>query len=160
MAWGLRLVPRLSLIHIYIKQRTPFFYEVYAASVRQHLGFLNDAHVQIDGYPLRVIPSTLSLIHIYPIAKLAAKVAVGLTLDEIINPVTQTSYACVEPCIDYVVAKFPRFAFDKFPNGDRTLGTQMKATGEVMSIGRTFDEDVYKRQAQCRMQRLGSYNVL
>ncbi len=80
----------------------------------------------------------------YPIAKLAAKVAVGLTLDEIINPVTQTSYACVEPCIDYVVAKFPRFAFDKFPKADRTLGTQMKATGEVMSIGRTFDEAILK----------------
>ncbi len=80
----------------------------------------------------------------YPIAKLAAKVAVGLTLDEIINPVTQTSYACVEPCIDYVVAKFPRFAFDKFPLGDRSLGTQMKATGEVMSIGRTFDEAILK----------------
>lgn len=80
----------------------------------------------------------------YPIAKLAAKVAVGLTLDEIINPVTKTSYACVEPCIDYVVAKFPRFAFDKFPKGDRTLGTQMKATGEVMSMGRTFDEAILK----------------
>ncbi len=80
----------------------------------------------------------------YPIAKLAAKVAVGLTLDEIINPVTQTSYACVEPCIDYVVAKFPRFAFDKFPKADRTLGTQMKATGEIMSIGRTFDEAILK----------------
>ncbi|MCR0413232.1 carbamoyl-phosphate synthase large subunit [[Clostridium] innocuum] len=80
----------------------------------------------------------------YPIAKLAAKVAVGLTLDEIINPVTTTSYACVEPCIDYVVAKFPRFAFDKFPKADRTLGTQMKATGEVMSIGRTFDEAILK----------------
>ena len=80
----------------------------------------------------------------YPIAKLAAKVAVGLTLDEIMNPVTQTSYACAEPCIDYVVAKFPRFAFDKFPKGDRTLSTQMKATGEVMSIGRTFDEAILK----------------
>ena len=70
--------------------------------------------------------------------------AVGLTLDEIINPVTTTSYACVEPCIDYVVTKFPRFAFDKFPKADRTLGTQMKATGEVMSIGRTFDEAILK----------------
>ena len=80
----------------------------------------------------------------YPIAKLAAKVAVGLTLDEIINPITQTSYACVEPTIDYVVAKFPRFPFDKFPKGDRKLGTQMKATGEVMSIGRTFDEAMLK----------------
>lgn len=80
----------------------------------------------------------------YPIAKLAAKVAVGLTLDEIINPVTKTSYACAEPCIDYVVAKFPRFPFDKFPKADRSLGTQMKATGEVMSIGRTFDEAILK----------------
>ncbi len=80
----------------------------------------------------------------YPIAKLAAKVAVGLTLDEIINPVTKTSYACAEPCIDYIVAKFPRFPFDKFPKADRSLGTQMKATGEVMSIGRTFDEAVLK----------------
>ncbi len=80
----------------------------------------------------------------YPIAKLAAKVAVGLSLDEIVNPVTKTSYACVEPCIDYVVAKLPRFAFDKFPNADRSLGTQMKATGEVMAIGRTFDEALLK----------------
>lgn len=80
----------------------------------------------------------------YPIAKIAAKVAVGLTLDEIINPVTTTSYACCEPTIDYIVAKLPRFAFDKFPNADRTLGTQMKATGEVMSIGRTFEEAYLK----------------
>ena len=80
----------------------------------------------------------------YPIAKLAAKVAVGLTLDEIVNPVTQTSFACAEPCIDYVVVKFPRFPFDKFPKADRRLGTQMKATGEVMSIGRTFDEAILK----------------
>ena len=80
----------------------------------------------------------------YPIAKLAAKVAVGLTLDEIINPVTTTSYACCEPTIDYVVAKLPRFPFDKFPKADRSLGTQMKATGEVMSIGRTFDEAILK----------------
>ncbi|MEG0822982.1 MAG: carbamoyl-phosphate synthase large subunit [Erysipelotrichaceae bacterium] len=80
----------------------------------------------------------------YPIAKIAAKVAVGLTLDEIINPVTKTSYACCEPTIDYIVAKLPRFAFDKFPNADRNLGTQMKATGEVMSIGRTFEEAYLK----------------
>lgn len=80
----------------------------------------------------------------YPIAKLAAKVAVGLTLDEIINPVTKTSYACAEPTIDYVVAKLPRLPFDKFPKADRSLGTQMKATGEVMSIGRNFDEAILK----------------
>ena len=73
----------------------------------------------------------------YPIAKISAKLAVGLTLDEILNPVTKNSYACFEPTVDYVVSKFARFPFDKFPNADRRLGTQMKATGEVMSIGRT-----------------------
>lgn len=80
----------------------------------------------------------------YPIAKLAAKVAVGLTLDEILNPVTKTSYACFEPSIDYIVTKIPRFPFDKFPSADRRLGTQMKATGEVMSIGRNFEESFLK----------------
>ena len=80
----------------------------------------------------------------YPIARISAKLAVGLTLDEIINPITGTSYACYEPAIDYIVCKFPRLPFDKFPNGDRRLGTQMKATGEVMSIGRTFEEAFLK----------------
>lgn len=80
----------------------------------------------------------------YPIAKLAAKIAIGLTLDEIINPITKTSYACFEPTLDYIVTKLPRFAFDKFPNADRRLGTQMKATGEVMSIGRNFEESFLK----------------
>lgn len=80
----------------------------------------------------------------YPIARISAKLAVGLTLDEILNPITKTSYACFEPAIDYIVSKFPRFPFDKFPNADRTLGTQMKATGEVMSIGRTFAESFLK----------------
>ena len=80
----------------------------------------------------------------YPIARISAKLAVGLTLDEIINPITRTSYACFEPAIDYVVSKFPRFPFDKFANADRRLGTQMKATGEIMSIGRTFEESFLK----------------
>lgn len=80
----------------------------------------------------------------YPIAKIAAKIAVGLTLDEIINPITQTSYACFEPSIDYIVTKLPRFPFDKFPKADRRLGTQMKATGEIMAIGRTFEESLLK----------------
>lgn len=80
----------------------------------------------------------------YPIAKIAAKIAVGLTLDEIINPVTKTTYALFEPTLDYVVTKFPRFPFDKFTNGNRTLGTQMKATGEVMAIGRTFETSFLK----------------
>lgn len=80
----------------------------------------------------------------YPIAKISAKLAVGLGLDEIKNPITGTSYACFEPAIDYIVTKFPRLPFDKFPNADRKLGTQMKATGEVMSIGRTFEESFLK----------------
>jgi len=80
----------------------------------------------------------------YPIAKLAAKIAVGLALDEIINPVTKTTYAAFEPTIDYIVSKIPRFAFDKFITANRTLGTQMKATGEVMALGRTFEESMMK----------------
>ncbi len=80
----------------------------------------------------------------YPIARISAKLAVGLGLDEIINPITKTSYACFEPALDYIVTKFPRLPFDKFPSADRKLGTQMKATGEVMSIGRTFEESFLK----------------
>lgn len=80
----------------------------------------------------------------YPIAKLAAKIAVGLTLDEIKNPVTGTTYAHFEPTLDYVVAKIPRFPFDKFEQADRRLGTQMKATGEVMAIGRSWEEALLK----------------
>lgn len=80
----------------------------------------------------------------YPIAEISAKLAVGLTLDEIINPITQTSYACFEPSIDYIVTKFPRFPFDKFVESDRRLTTQMKATGEVMAIGRTVEESFLK----------------
>ncbi|MDN5372571.1 MAG: carbamoyl-phosphate synthase large subunit [Carnobacterium sp.] len=80
----------------------------------------------------------------YPIAKLAAKIAVGLTLDEMKNPVTGTTYAEFEPALDYVVAKIPRWPFDKFEQGDRKLGTQMKATGEVMAIGRTIEESLLK----------------
>ncbi|TGB04981.1 carbamoyl-phosphate synthase large subunit [Halobacillus salinus] len=80
----------------------------------------------------------------YPIAKLAAKIAVGMTLDEIQNPITGTTYACFEPALDYVVTKIPRWPFDKFAKGNRKLGTQMKATGEIMSIGRTFEESFLK----------------
>ena len=88
----------------------------------------------------------------YPIAKLAAKIAVGMTLDEIINPITKTSYACFEPALDYIVTKLARFPFDKFPNADRRLGTQMKATGEVMSIGRTFEESFLKAVRSLEMK--------
>jgi carbamoyl-phosphate synthase large subunit len=75
----------------------------------------------------------------YPIARVAAKIAVGRTLDEIPNAVTQRTTAAFEPALDYVVVKIPRWPFDKFPFGDRALGTQMKATGEVMAIDRTFE---------------------
>jgi len=80
----------------------------------------------------------------YPIAKLAAKIAVGLTLDEMMNPVTGKTYACFEPALDYIVAKIPRWPFDKFESAKRNLGTQMKATGEVMSLGRSFEEAILK----------------
>ena len=76
----------------------------------------------------------------YPIAKVAAKLSVGYTLDEIPNDLTRTTPASFEPTLDYVVVKFPRFAFEKFPGADRTLGTQMKSVGEAMGIGRTFAE--------------------
>jgi carbamoyl-phosphate synthase large subunit len=80
----------------------------------------------------------------YPIARVAAKIAIGLNLDEIKNSVTQNTYACFEPSLDYVVTKVPRWPFDKFTSADRSLGTQMKATGEVMAIGRTFEESLLK----------------
>ena len=80
----------------------------------------------------------------YPIAKVAAKIAIGFTLDEIKNAVTGNTYACFEPALDYVVVKFPKWPFDKFVYAKRTLGTQMKATGEVMSIGQTFEEALMK----------------
>ncbi len=80
----------------------------------------------------------------FPIAKIAAKLAVGLTLDEIPNDITRETPASFEPTIDYVVTKFPRFAFEKFPEADPTLTTQMKSVGEVMAIGRTFKESLQK----------------
>jgi carbamoyl-phosphate synthase large subunit len=80
----------------------------------------------------------------YPIAKVAAKLAVGYTLPEIPNDLTKTTPASFEPTLDYVVVKFPRFAFEKFPGADQTLGTQMKSVGETMGIGRTFTEAYLK----------------
>lgn len=80
----------------------------------------------------------------YPIARVAAKIAVGKTLDEIENAVTKTTKACFEPALDYCVVKIPRWPFDKFAQGDRTLGTQMKATGEVMAIDRSFEGALLK----------------
>ena len=92
----------------------------------------------------------------YPIAKIAAKIAVGLTLDEMLNPVTGTTYACFEPALDYVVTKIPRWPFDKFESAKRNLGTQMKATGEVMAIGRTFEESILKA---VRSLETGQYHL-
>lgn len=80
----------------------------------------------------------------YPIAKITSKIAVGYTLDEIENTVTGTTYACFEPALDYVVVKFPKWPFDKFVYARRTLGTQMKATGEVMAIGSYFEQALMK----------------
>ncbi|MDR1450122.1 MAG: carbamoyl-phosphate synthase large subunit, partial [Propionibacteriaceae bacterium] len=80
----------------------------------------------------------------FPIAKIAAKVAVGYTLDEIVNDITQETPACFEPALDYVVVKVPRFAFEKFPAADDTLTTHMKSVGEAMAIGRNFTEALGK----------------
>ncbi len=80
----------------------------------------------------------------YPIAKVATKIAIGYTLDEIINQVTGKTYACFEPALDYVVVKFPRWPFDKFVYASRILGTQMQATGEVMAIGTSFEQAIMK----------------
>ncbi len=90
----------------------------------------------------------------FPIAKIAAKLAVGLTLDEIRNDITRETPASFEPTIDYVVTKFPRFAFEKFPEADPLLTTQMKSVGEAMSIGRTFKESLQK---SLRSLENGSY---
>jgi carbamoyl-phosphate synthase large subunit len=95
----------------------------------------------------------------YPIAKIAAKLAVGYTLDELKNDITQTS-AAFEPVIDYVVVKWPRFAFEKFPGADATLGTQMKSVGEVMSIGRTFCEALQKAARSLETGKSGLVSLL
>lgn len=80
----------------------------------------------------------------YPIAKIAAKIAIGYSLDELKNSVTGSSSACFEPTLDYVVTKIPKWPFDKFSKAERTLGTQMKATGEVMAISRSFESSLLK----------------
>ncbi|MBD5111071.1 MAG: carbamoyl-phosphate synthase large subunit [Ruminococcaceae bacterium] len=92
----------------------------------------------------------------YPIAKVAARIAVGYTLDEIINQVTGKTYACFEPALDYLVVKFPRFPFDKFVYAKKTLGTQMKATGEIMAIAPSFEAGMMKaaRSIELKMDSL------
>ncbi len=91
----------------------------------------------------------------FPIAKIAAKLAIGYTLDEIANDITRETPACFEPTIDYVVTKIPRFAFEKFPGADPTLMTQMKSVGEAMAIGRTFKESLQKAIRALEIGRFG-----
>ena len=93
----------------------------------------------------------------YPIARVAARIAVGRRLDEIVNAVTGKTTAAFEPTLDYCVVKIPRWPFDKFPNGDRTVGTQMKATGEVMAIDRCFEASLQKA---VRSLELGGKSLL
>lgn len=94
----------------------------------------------------------------YPIAKVATKIAIGYTLDEIVNAVTGNTFACFEPAIDYIVVKFPRWPFDKFVYANRTLGTQMKATGEVMSIGTSFEQAMMKAVRSIEL-KLDTFNL-
>ena len=91
----------------------------------------------------------------FPIAKIAAKLAIGYTLDEIANDITQVTKACFEPTIDYVVVKIPRFAFEKFHGSDPTLTTQMKSVGEAMALGRTFKEALQKAIRSLETDRCG-----
>ncbi|MSQ77658.1 MAG: carbamoyl-phosphate synthase large subunit [Nitrospiraceae bacterium] len=91
----------------------------------------------------------------FPIAKIAAKLAVGYTLDEITNDITRVTKASFEPTIDYVVFKIPRFAFEKFPGADQTLTTQMKSVGEAMAMGRTFKEALHKALRSLEVDRYG-----
>ncbi len=91
----------------------------------------------------------------FPIAKMAAKLSVGYTLDEILNDITKATPACFEPSIDYVVTKVPRFAFEKFKGTDETLSTRMKAVGEIMAIGRTFEESLGKAMRSLENGRFG-----
>src|SRR5881409_2234740 len=91
----------------------------------------------------------------FPIAKIAAKLAVGYTLDEIRNDITRETPASFEPVLDYCVVKIPRWAFEKFPEADRTLTTQMKSVGEVMAIGRTFKEALQKAVRSLEQDRWG-----
>ncbi|CCG98639.1 carbamoyl-phosphate synthase, large subunit [Fibrella aestuarina BUZ 2] len=91
----------------------------------------------------------------YPIARIAAKMAVGYNLDELINPITGTTSAFFEPAIDYVIVKVPRWNFDKFPGADRSLGLQMKSVGEAMGIGRNFQEALQKACQSLEIRRNG-----
>ncbi len=96
----------------------------------------------------------------YPIARIVSKIAIGLTLPEISNPVTGDTTAAFEPALDYIVVKIPRWPFDKFSGADRTLGTQMKATGEVMAVDRNFPAALQKAVRSLEIKRTGLYDPL
>jgi carbamoyl-phosphate synthase large subunit len=96
----------------------------------------------------------------FPIAKIAAKLAVGYTLDEIPNDITKETPACFEPAIDYCVVKIPRFTFEKFPTADPTLTVSMKSVGEVMAIGRTFKEALQKGLRALEIKKYGLQSIL
>ena len=91
----------------------------------------------------------------YPIAKIASKLAIGYNLDELRNQITKSTSALFEPALDYVIVKIPRWNFDKFEGSDRTLGLQMKAVGEVMGIGRSFQEALHKATQSLEVKRNG-----
>ncbi len=91
----------------------------------------------------------------YPIAKIAAKLAIGYHLDELENQITKSTSALFEPTLDYVIVKIPRWNFDKFEGSDRTLGLQMKSVGEVMGIGRSFQEALHKATQSLEIKRNG-----
>ena len=91
----------------------------------------------------------------YPIAKIAAKLAIGYHLDELKNPVTKTTSAFFEPSIDYTIVKIPRWNFAKFPGAETHLGLQMKSVGEVMAIGRSFQEAIQKACQSLELKRMG-----
>src|ERR1700759_2965488 len=95
----------------------------------------------------------------FPIAKIAAKLAIGYTLDEILNDITKETPACFEPTLDYVVVKAPRFAFEKFPGADPTLTTTMKSVGEAMSLGRNFIEALGKVMRSLETKRSGFWTA-
>ena len=92
----------------------------------------------------------------YPIARISAKIALGYSLDEIVNAVTGKTYACFEPALDYVVTKIPKWPFDKFFGAKRSLGTKMMATGEVMAIGNSLEASLLKG---VRSLEIGQYNL-
>ena len=119
--------------------------EIGGSNVQFAVNFENGRMVVIEMNPCVSRSSALaSKATGFPIAKIAARLAVGMSLDEIPNDITKKTPACFEPTIDYVVVMIPKWQFEKFPGADSTLGTQMKSVGEVMAIGRTFKEALQK----------------